>query len=91
LLSPEGSQSIISAVSPVPHVESDFRYMLIGASDAYTYLGLNSGNQYNIKVSLYSSADLLKPKDQQSKEGKREGFFYRKKKDGDDWRSVEWE
>lgn len=28
--------------------------------DAYTYLQLNSGNEYNLPASLYSSTDLLK-------------------------------
>ena len=61
------------------------------APDAYTYLNLGSGNQYDIKASLYNSTDLLKPKDQQSKDGKLEGFFHKKKKDEEDWRPLEWE
>jgi hypothetical protein len=53
--------------------------------DAYTYLGLTSSNEYSIKASLYSSADLLKPKEEK-KDQKLEGFFYNKKKDNGDWR-----
>jgi len=58
--------------------------------DAYTYLGLNSQNEYEIKASLYSSVDVLKSKDDK-KDQKLEGFFYKKKKDTDDWRALEWE
>jgi len=44
--------------------------------DAYTHLGINSGNEWGIKASLYSSADLLKPKEQTL-----DTFFnYKKKK-----------
>ena len=28
--------------------------------DAYTYLEINSGNEYKLKASMYSSKDLLK-------------------------------
>lgn len=45
--------------------------------DAYTYLGLNSQNEYDIKASLYRSTDLLKPK--KERDQKLEGFFYEKK------------
>lgn len=30
--------------------------------DAYTYLGINSGNEWGIKASLYSSTEILRPK-----------------------------
>jgi len=43
--------------------------------DAYTHLDIKSGNEWGIKASLYSSADLLKPKEQ-----KLDAFFKKKKK-----------
>jgi hypothetical protein len=54
--------------------------------DAYTYLGLTSGNEYNIKASLYSSADILKAKE--AGEEKKGGLLYKKKADGN-WRELE--
>jgi len=54
--------------------------------DAYTYLGLTSGNEYNIKASLYNSADILKAKD--AGEEKKGGLLYKKKADGN-WRELE--
>ncbi|KAH7369695.1 hypothetical protein BKA65DRAFT_486796 [Rhexocercosporidium sp. MPI-PUGE-AT-0058] len=55
--------------------------------DAYTYLGLKSSNEYNIKASLYSSKDLFDAKD-----GRLESYLYKKKKDNNrDWRRVEME
>jgi hypothetical protein len=38
--------------------------------DAYTYLGLSSGNEYNIRASLYNSADVLKLRDSNIKSQK---------------------
>lgn len=35
--------------------------------DAYTYLGLGSGNEYGIKASLYSSTEVLKAKNKGAK------------------------
>ncbi|KAG9233070.1 hypothetical protein BJ875DRAFT_379371 [Amylocarpus encephaloides] len=61
--------------------------------DAYTYLEIKSNNEYNIKASLYSSRDFLKTKSQQTKEleqGKLHSLLY-KKKEGGDWKKVEWE
>jgi len=29
------------------------------AADAFTYLGINSGNEWGIKASLFSSKDIL--------------------------------
>lgn len=58
-------------------------------ADAYTYLNLGSSNEYSIKASLYSSADILQSKPGQAKDGKLDGFF--NKKDRDDWRQLEWE
>jgi hypothetical protein len=59
-------------------------------ADAYTYLNLGSSNKYNIKASLYSSADILQSKTGQAKDGKLDGFF-NNKKDTDNWRQLEWE
>jgi hypothetical protein len=50
-------------------------------ADAYTYLNLGSSNEYSIKASLYSSADILQSKPGQAKDGKPDGFF---NKDRDD-------
>lgn len=63
------------------------------AQDAYTYLGLNSTNEYNIQASLYKSGDLLTAKGGKPKalDKKGEGFFYKKKKDEDDWKPLECE
>lgn len=55
--------------------------------DAYTYLGLDSKNEYGIKASLYSSTDLLNPKEQK----KVDGYFYKEKKDTGDWRRMDLE
>ncbi|KAG4436396.1 hypothetical protein IFR05_008119 [Cadophora sp. M221] len=55
--------------------------------DAYTYLGLKSTNEYNIKASMYSSKDLFDAKD-----GKLESYLCKKKKDNNgDWRRVDME
>jgi hypothetical protein len=54
--------------------------------DAYTYLSLGSGNEYNIKASLYSSDEFLKSKPGQAKDAKVDGFFNKQKKDAGDWR-----
>ncbi|KAH8661662.1 hypothetical protein BGZ60DRAFT_413637 [Tricladium varicosporioides] len=58
--------------------------------DAYTYLGLNSTNDYNIQASLYKSGDLLTAKGGKPKalDKKGEGFFYKKKKDDGDWKPL---
>lgn len=56
--------------------------------DAYTYLGLTSGNEYNIRASLYNSSDILKAKDFKSKVQKLDGFLYKKKPDVD-WSQLE--
>lgn len=61
-------------------------------ADAYTYLNLTSANRYGIQASLYDSKDFLKAKSGQSKDikgGKVDGYFYRQKKDEDDWRSMD--
>ena len=55
-------------------------------ADAYTYLHLGSGNEYNIKASLYSSVDILKSKPGQAKDTKVDGFFSKQKKESGDWR-----
>lgn len=47
--------------------------------DAYTYLGLNSGNEYNIKASLYNSADVLKARDSNTKSQKLDELLYKRK------------
>jgi type IV pilus biogenesis protein CpaD/CtpE len=44
-------------------------------ADAYTYLNLGSSNEYNIKASMYNSADILQSKPGQAKDGKLEGSF----------------
>ena len=44
--------------------------------DAYTYLGLGSGNEYNIKASLYSSMEVLKAGNMAN--GKIGNFFQKK-------------
>jgi len=49
--------------------------------NAYTYLELNSDNRWSIKTSLYSSADVLKPKD-----GKVDNFFSKEKRNPGNWR-----
>ncbi|TVY83098.1 UPF0696 protein-like protein [Lachnellula suecica] len=59
--------------------------------DAYTYLGLNSDNQYNIQASLYKSSDFLKPKGKEATRGKISGFFYKKKEDDGRWKALEQE
>lgn len=56
--------------------------------DAYTYLGLTSGNEYNIRASLYNSSEILKAKDSKSKVQKLDGFIYKKKADVD-WSELE--
>jgi hypothetical protein len=43
---------------------------LLTKSDAYTYLGLKSGNPYGIKASLYASDKVL------NKTQKTDGLFY---------------
>jgi hypothetical protein len=48
-------------------------------TDAYTYLGLNSSNKYNIQASLYNSGDFLKVKGKETN-GKVDGYFYKKKR-----------
>lgn len=48
--------------------------------DAYTYLNINSANDFNIKASLYNSVDILTPKSQAAKDGKVTGYFYDKRK-----------
>jgi len=63
---------------------------MLTSSDAYTYLHLNSSNQYNIQASLYNSGDFLKSKGKESK-GKVDGYIYKKKKDTGDWKSMEYE
>lgn len=59
------------------------------STDAYTFLGLGSKNEYQIQASLYNSGDFLGSKKPDSK-GKASGYFY-KKKDHGDWKSVEYE
>ena len=60
--------------------------------DAYTYLRLNSGNDYGIKASMYSSKDFLEDgKEKDPKAGKLKGFLVPKKKEPGDWRCAEWE
>lgn len=54
--------------------------LCLPALDAYTYLGLNSGNEYNIRASLYNSSDILKAKDSKAKVQKLDGFLYKKPK-----------
>ncbi len=58
--------------------------------DAYTYLNIGSGNEYNIKASLYSSADILSSKPGRAKDAKLDVLFNRKKKNDDgDWSQME--
>ena len=64
---------------------------LTSETDAYTYLGLGSGNPYEIRPTMYSSAEMLKPKEQWAKHEKIEGAFYRKQKGEGDWQPLEWE
>ncbi|CAG8958633.1 hypothetical protein HYFRA_00009950 [Hymenoscyphus fraxineus] len=62
--------------------------------DAYTYLGINSNNEYNIKASLFDSRDFLKSKTQLAKEGKNgkiNNFFYKKKEPSNDWERMDCE
>jgi len=42
-------------------------------------LGLNRDNEYNIKASLYASADVLAGKVDKPKNQKLDGFFYKKR------------
>jgi hypothetical protein len=63
--------------------------MLISCSDAYTYLQISSGNKYNIKASLYNSADVLKPEKDISKHQKLGGFLNKKKKEEGDYSQRE--
>lgn len=53
-------------------------------TDAYTDLGLNRDNPYGIKTSLYNSKAILEGNDV-----KIDGYFYKKKKDPEDWASLE--
>jgi len=59
--------------------------------DAYTYLHLDSSNEYNIKASLYRSTDMLDVKPGQVNDVRLDGFFYRKRKGEGDWRPLESE
>lgn len=34
-------------------------HLLMRAADAFTYLGINAGNEWGIKASLFSSKDIL--------------------------------
>ena len=54
-------------------IVADTRVCLV---DAYTYLGLGSGNEYNIKASLYSSTEVLKAGNMTN--GKIGNFFQKK-------------
>jgi hypothetical protein len=45
-------------------------------------LGLNSNNEYNIKVSLYNSADVLEGRVGREDQKKLEGFFYKREYSG---------
>lgn len=55
--------------------------------DAYTYLGLTGDNQYGIKMSMYSSAEVLKSKTEQPKDLQAKAYSSSKKKESeeDDW------
>jgi hypothetical protein len=39
------------------------RMALISDTDVYTHLNINSGNEWGIKASLYSSTEILKEKE----------------------------
>lgn len=56
-------------------------------ADAYTYLGLISSNDYNIKASMYSSTELFKLG--KAKDVKVDGFFNPKKKDDGDRKTLD--
>lgn len=47
---------------------------LLTITEAYTKLGLERGNQYGIKPSMYSSTDILKPRSHGVKEMKQTPF-----------------
>jgi len=56
-------------------------------ADAFTHLGLNSDNEYGIKMSMYKSADVLKSSPGQAKYTKPERHFSHlvKENDEDAW------
>jgi hypothetical protein len=88
-LSIEERQFTISVVGLCSKLSS--HHTLTSITDAYTYLHLDSSNEYNIKASLYRSADMLDVKPGQLNDAKLDGFFYRKKKGDGDWRPLESE
>ncbi|KAM3072073.1 hypothetical protein ACMFMF_007467 [Clarireedia jacksonii] len=51
---------VLKALKELGLVESSGKQGIYYKCDAYTYLGLNSQNEHNIKASLYSSTELLK-------------------------------
>ncbi len=59
--------------------------------DAYTYLGLQSNNEYNIKASMYSSKDFFDIKHGVGKQTKLENLLYKEKKDVGEYRRVHME
>ena len=59
------------------------------SKDAYTYLGLNSGNEYNIKASYYNSADVLAGPTGHKGLKKLGGLLKKKKEDSGDWLQLE--
>ena len=66
-------------------IVADTRVCLV---DVYTYLGLGSGNEYNIKASLYSSTEVLKAGNMTN--GKIGNFFRRKIRMRGSLRSLAW-
>jgi hypothetical protein len=50
-------------------------------------LGLTGENQYGIKMSMYSSVEILKSKPEQGRESQLKGHTFSKKKylEEDDW------
>jgi len=37
--------------------------------DAYTHLGINSGNEWGLKASMYASKDVLEQRKKEKKKG----------------------
>jgi len=84
------SRKVIYYKCGKPHSVS-WAFMSLICSDAFTHLGIDSTNPYNIKASLYNSTDVLQAKPEEGKDGKLDGFFHKKKKDDGDWRSLEYD
>ena len=79
---------VIDRVKPIYYKCGAYRLAMLSphrayltVSDAYTYLGIDSSNEYNIKASLYKSIDIFDAKQGKGDNMKIDGFFYKAKKD----------